>query len=245
MSAIKESLPTFRPEAAARNRRILVRHRQHEQPYQVSYGPYELDLLPGVFNPCYGEGSQLMLQCHNYLSGSSILDMGTGSGALALLASESAKQVTACDISHTAVKCARRNARRHGRDNRISVFQSDLFDAIPEGERFDQIIFNTPFLQGTPRSILEQCIYDEDYSTLTRFFEQVRGYLEPGGNIVLCFGDVGDIRYLDHLIQENNLYSKIISSKLNRGKLFFVCLFESIKGSYRDKCRIQLRLDRG
>jgi len=222
MSATEKSLPTFRSQATARNRRILVRHRQHERPYQVSYGSYELELLPGVFNPCYGEESQLILQCHEYLGGSSILDMGTGSGALALLGSESAEQVAACDISHTAVKCARHNAHRNGLDNRISVFQSDLFDNISQDERFDQIIFNPPFLRGKPHSVIEQCIYDEEYSTLTRFFREVGGYLEPGGDIILCFGDVGDVPYLETVLQKNNFDFCTIAEQWSRDRLFLV-----------------------
>lgn len=209
-------------QASARNERLLAQHRRHKGPYSVQYDSYVLDMLPGVFNPCYGEGSQLMLQCRDQLSTGTVLDMGTGSGALALLASETAEEVVACDVSEVAVRCARSNVRRNGRSDTVRVQQSNLFDAIPDHCRFDQIIFNTPFLSGTARTPLERCIYDHEYETLSRFLGEANQYLTPGGSILLCFGNVGNISYLTYLAEENGFRFDVIADQENRDLVFFV-----------------------
>jgi release factor glutamine methyltransferase len=76
----------------------------------------------------------------------SILDIGTGSGAIALaLAKEipSAK-VVATDISAAALTLARKNARSYNLEDRVDFLQGDLFDPV-EGV-FDVIVCNPPYI---------------------------------------------------------------------------------------------------
>ncbi len=74
-----------------------------------------------------------------------ILDLGTGSGCLAVtLALELPRaQVTAVDSSAAAVQIARNNAERLGAQ--LRVLQGDWFSAL-EGERFDLIVTNPPYI---------------------------------------------------------------------------------------------------
>jgi release factor glutamine methyltransferase len=80
----------------------------------------------------------------------------------------------------------------------VSVFESDLFEHV-DGE-FDLIVFDPPFRWFPPRDMAERSTTDEDYRTLTAFFEQVSGHLAPGGRLLVFFGSSGDIGYLRHLI---------------------------------------------
>lgn len=75
------------------------------------------------------------------------LDVGTGSGALAItFAAEVPNlEVTATDVSADALQVARRNAREHCVEDRVTLVQCDLVDAIA-GERFDCIVANLPYV---------------------------------------------------------------------------------------------------
>lgn len=76
-----------------------------------------------------------------------ILDVGTGSGCIALaLASELASaDITAVDISEDALDIARQNAARLGFKDRVRFQRSDLLAAV-EGETFDLIVSNPPYV---------------------------------------------------------------------------------------------------
>ena len=83
---------------------------------------------------------------------SRILDLCTGSGALALaLASEMRDAVAlATDVSQAALDVARANAQRLRIAN-VTFAQGDLFEAVPEGPPFDLIVSNPPYVaEGDP-----------------------------------------------------------------------------------------------
>lgn len=76
----------------------------------------------------------------------SILDLGTGTGAiaLALLAELPHARATGVDLADRAVQAARDNAERGGLADRFSALQSDWFDRVPG--RFDLIVSNPPYI---------------------------------------------------------------------------------------------------
>ena len=76
-----------------------------------------------------------------------ILDLGTGSGAIALsLAKEhSSAKITAVDYSHEALYVARHNAERNNINN-AHFIQSNWFDALGSEQRFDLIASNPPYI---------------------------------------------------------------------------------------------------
>lgn len=75
-----------------------------------------------------------------------LLDLGSGSGAiaLALLAAESRAQATGIDISDDALATARRNAAENGLAERFQALRSNWFDEI--AGRFDLIVANPPYV---------------------------------------------------------------------------------------------------
>lgn len=77
-----------------------------------------------------------------------IADIGTGSGIIAVTMAKRVKNyhVTAVDISPAALKVARQNAEKHEVAEWIEFVESDLFAAVPSGQKFDMVLSNPPYV---------------------------------------------------------------------------------------------------
>ena len=73
----------------------------------------------------------------------SVVDVGSGSGILAITAAKmGAKPVYGLDADPVAVEVTRANVRLNGVEDDVHVLQSDLFSALPEGFRADLVVCN-------------------------------------------------------------------------------------------------------
>lgn len=108
-------------------------------------------IVPGVYAPQWDTGL-LARALHREGVGPStdVLDLGTGSGALAVQAARLGARVTAVDISRRAVLTARMNALLAGR--RVRVRRCDLTDAVP-GSSYDLVISNPPYVPSPSESL--------------------------------------------------------------------------------------------
>lgn len=93
-----------------------------------------------------------------------VLDMGTGSGILAIFFAKYFKpkfqpnaKIFASDILQEAITLAKKNARKNNVENDIIFIRSNLFESFPAALRnsFDVILFNPPYLASEP-SISEE-----------------------------------------------------------------------------------------
>lgn len=136
-----------------------------------------------------------------------VLDMGTGSGVNGILAASKSLKVVAVDINPSSVENAKHNAEINGVASRMDIHLSDLFDSVKG--RFDLIMFDPPFRWFKPKNMRERSTADENYKTLTSFFDNVKDFLSKDGRILLFFGTSGDIDYLSHLIK-NAGFNKVV-----------------------------------
>ena len=132
-----------------------------------------------------------------------ILELGTGSGAIAVaLATELPQaQIVATEISPAALAIARRNASRNGVFNAIRFLEGDLFSALAEDleNYFDLIISNPPYIprdqvskldaevsRWEPRAALDGGVDGLDF--YRRIAEQAPGYLRQRGAVAVEIG---------------------------------------------------------
>jgi len=98
--------------------------------------------------------------------GADVLDVGTGSGILALAAAAlGARHIVATDIDPIAVETARANVRASGAEERIQVLAGSV-EAVPPGELYDIVVANI-----IARVILELA-------------PALRARLRPGGSLI-------------------------------------------------------------
>ncbi|MGC3873231.1 methyltransferase [Halomonas sp. GXIMD04776] len=107
------------------------------------------------------------------LAGANILDVGCGDGVISAWLARQGAKTTAVDSSSFAVEATRRTLTANGLSG--NALQSDVYSALPEGERFDAIISNPPFHQ-------ERAI---DYSPAARLIREAPRHLEKSGYLIL------------------------------------------------------------
>lgn len=164
---------------------------RHDRQRWVRAADMKLLILPDVFDPVLlrtGEWFAGLLATHDWVRDRSVLELGTGSGICALAAARSAREVTAVDINPAAVRCARVNTLLQGTEQRMSVLQGDLFGPVA-GRRFDRIVFNPPFLRGTPRDAYDHAWRGIDIAE--RFAAGLAAHLTPGGEALVLISTYG------------------------------------------------------
>jgi release factor glutamine methyltransferase len=160
-----------------------------KQPYSVVLDGLTLTVENDVFPPDMGECSQNLARIAQVYNARTALDMGCGSGYLALsLKRSGVPEVWAADIHGPAVDCARKNAEQNDKVGPIHIVQSDLFESIPATVKFDLIVFNQPFGPGQGDTVCG-CGPDGGYQVTRRFLLQAADRLNPDGVAIMAFSD--------------------------------------------------------
>ncbi|MFH0986002.1 MAG: peptide chain release factor N(5)-glutamine methyltransferase [Candidatus Omnitrophota bacterium] len=130
----------------------------------------------------------------------SFLDIGTGSGAIAIAILRELRnsRATLLDISKEALEVARKNLERYVLGDRVSLIQGNLFEPFSNGEKWDLIISNPPYLSKEDwKGVQEELSFEprmaldggEDGLDFYRKIVQgAKGHLSPGGLLALEVG---------------------------------------------------------
>ena len=175
---------------------------------------------PGVYR--VGSDTSLLidvLRQGGYAAGRRVLDLGTGTGAVALAAARcGAASVTAVDLSLRSVAAAWLNTRLH----RVScrVYRGDL-GAPVAGERFDVILANPPYVPAAstvlPRHRMSRC-WDgglDGRALLDRICAEGPALLAPQGTMLVvhsavCDEDITRKRFADAGLQAEVLTRRTV-----------------------------------
>lgn len=189
---------------------ILVRRRLEREPIAYIMGEtgfWDLDLTvaPGVLVP-RPDTETLVEATLEVLQGGDkgvqrVVDLGTGSGAIALSLAKACPEhtVLATDRSTTALGVARENARRNDLEGRVSFIQGVWFAPFAEVPLFDVVVSNPPYIPTADIDLLEpevavfepRLALDGDADglrDLSLIISGCRTHLKPGGWLLLEMG---------------------------------------------------------
>jgi protein-(glutamine-N5) methyltransferase, release factor-specific len=137
----------------------------------------------------------------DYPNGAKILDLCTGSGAIGISIKKFYPEgnVSLSDFSRDALSVAKANADRLVEGD-LTLYEGDLFTALPRGEKFDLIVSNPPYIKRTDMNELAPDILKyEPHMALDggisglEFYERIIAeayqYLEKSGMLALEIGD--------------------------------------------------------
>ena len=114
-----------------------------------------------------------------------MLEIGTGSGVVAMYASRLTDKITVTDINFDACQLAEKNFAENGIEN-IEVLFGNLFEPVKD-RKFDVILFNTPYLPTDDGDVIEDTInyaFDGGLNgrkVIDLFLDEVGNHLNDGG----------------------------------------------------------------
>lgn len=191
--------------------RFLFERRLHHEPVQYIVRSaffmglqFEVDsrvLIPRPETETLVE--ETLLECKSHRENIHILDIGTGSGNIAISLAKYATNafVTALDNSADALVVAQKNAQRHGVESKIRFVHADVFEPLSDFLTFqyDIIVSNPPYVSVDEWETLQPEIRHfeprhavTDNSDGLSFYKQLitvaETYLKPGGSLLLEVG---------------------------------------------------------
>lgn len=152
-----------------------------------------------------------------------ILDVGTGSGILAICAAKHipTASVTAVDISSQALDIAAKNAANHVVAERITFIESDLLTSLPAGPVFDFIISNPPYIGTDETETIDKNVAEHEphvalfagadgLDVIRRLVSDCPACLQSGGWLIMEIGEkqfeaVRELICQDGSFQEPNI----------------------------------------
>lgn len=170
----------------------------------------------GAYEPA--EDSHLLKEAVKTHAFGNVLDMGTGSGILAMAAAKCrrVKSVIATDIDQESISAAKKKARGKS----IKFLQSNLFEKVKG--KFDTIIFNPPYLPQD-KEFYDRSLHSgkKGYELIERFLVECNTHLRKESLILMLFSSLTKKDKVDEFIEKNCLKKVLLSSE----KMFFEELF--------------------
>ena len=141
----------------------------------------------------------------------SCLDLGTGTGAIALaLASEMPNwQIDAVDFNVEAVLLAQKNAKNNNLAQ-VNIYQSDWFDQISPDKKFDVIVSNPPYIDNIDEHLFQGDVRFEPKSALVAEQQGLADIIHIAAQARKYFAEQGAL-LLEHGYEQSAHVQKILS----------------------------------
>ncbi|AEW00596.1 methyltransferase small [Niastella koreensis GR20-10] len=192
---------------------LLVKYLSATRLY--TYKGIRLVIPPAVFHPGFFFSTRLLLRyiASLPLKNKFFLELGAGSGLIAMYAARQEASVTATDINPVAIHSLEMNAR----SNRIplTIIKSDLFTGIPQ-QAFDIIAINPPYYKKQPQTGAEYAWYcGEQGEYFQQLFGGLHQYIHEQSVVLMVLCDGCDIDMIKEMALNNGFKLNCVFTKGN------------------------------
>ncbi len=180
----------------------------------INYQGMEFQTCQNVYEPA--EDTFLLAENLKVKKTDKVLELGTGTGIIAIIISKIADIVVAVDINKYAVECARKNSVINHAN--IDIRLGDLFDPLKD-EKFDTILFNTPYLPTNEDERVNdelEAAWDggvDGRVVINRFIEEVSEHLNPNGCVQLVQSSLSNVEETIGRLMEKGFQVSITASE--------------------------------
>lgn len=154
--------------------------------------------------------TELLVRSIRLRQGERVLEIGTGTGVVAIHCAKHGCRVTATDVVERALELARENAEQNRVD--VDLREGDMFE--PASGRYDVIIFNPPYLPTAPEDLthsdLDRALDGgPDGTRVTlRFLEQLNDFLTDEGRAYVVVSSLQDMGRIEEEMHRRSLVAR-------------------------------------
>jgi release factor glutamine methyltransferase len=206
---------------------LLVKYLSKTRVYR--YKDIRLDIPSQVFHPGFFFSTQLLLQYINKfaLNEKHFLELGCGSGLIAIAAAKKGAMVTATDINQVAVDALKKNSSQNKVE--MEIIQSDLFYNIPK-QQFDIIAINPPYYKKIPLTPASHAWYcGENGEYFSELFKGLNYYIHTKSEVLMVLFDGCDIEMIANLAAQNGFNLQCVHTHKNFLEKNFIFKIEMTK----------------
>lgn len=182
------------------------------KPRKYCYDSICVQVHPKVFPPHLTFSTKILLDFIQTLDlkSKTFLELGCGSGIIALFAAKKEAIVTASDINQTALLYLEKNAKKN--NLKIKTLASDLFDSIEE-KSFDYIIINPPYYPKNPKNISEKAWFcGANFEYFEKVFYQLKHEVNFENTFMILSEDCA-LEKIKNIAAKNGLTFDLILTK--------------------------------
>jgi release factor glutamine methyltransferase len=197
-----------------------LRYVREERFYE--YAGVKLWVPPEVFHPGIYFSTPIFidfLEKENF-QGKKTLDIGTGSGLIAIFTAKKGAISTAIDINPKAIETTRQNAVKNNVS--LSLFESDLFSNVPI-QKFDYLLINPPYYPQKPINIAENAFFaGENLEYFEDLFSSIKPYLANQAKVWMILSEDCDLKKISEIAKKSNFIIEKIHWSKKWGEEIFV-----------------------
>jgi release factor glutamine methyltransferase len=165
-----------------------------------------------VYEPA--DDTELLLRSVRLREGESVLEVGTGTGVVAIHCARLGCRVTATDIQTSAVRLARENAAANGVE--LELLEGDMFE--PVGGIYDVVILNPPYLPTAPEDLTRTPLDGaldggpDGTKVALRFIGGLQSLLDKDGRAYMVVSSLQDMDRVQEALSREGLAHRTVGS---------------------------------